>query len=218
MAKVLRMPPRKGAPTPRRGSKRTESKKLPAELLTATEIRAMLAKTGRGRTGIRNRAILFVLWRSGVRADELVALEPRDLDAKKGEVFIRHGKGDRQRRIGMAPDAFAATDAWLAVRREWGIPSSAPLFCTAQGRELNTSYLRRLLPRLGKRAGVAKRVHAHGLRHVFAVTLKRKGVDMDKIRRQLGHTYLNTTQRYFARIDAGEVVKTVAELDWTDLD
>ena len=212
---VLRMPPRRKTGKTRPGSKKP-TRKLPAELLTPDEVRGMLAKTGRGKTGIRNRAIVFVLWRSGVRAAELVALRPKDLDPKAGSVRVLHGKGDRSRTIGMAPDAFAAVDAWVGVRRDLDpvLSRTAPLFCTLQGGELATSYLRKMIPRLGRRAGIEKRVHPHGLRHAFAVTLRTKKVPMDIIMRQLGHSDLGTTFRYLARIAPEELLETLRDLAW----
>lgn len=212
---VLRMPPRRKTGKTRPGSKKP-TRKLPAELLTPDEVRGMLAKTGRGKTGIRNRAIVFVLWRSGVRAAEIVALRPKDLDAKAGSVRVLHGKGDRSRTIGMAPDAFAAVDAWTATRRDLELSRTSPLFCTLQGGELATSYLRKMIPRLGRRAGIEKRVHPHGLRHAFAVMLRNKNVPMDQIMRQLGHSDLGTTFRYLARIAPKEILDTLQKLDWGD--
>lgn len=193
--------------------------KLPAEVLTAVEVGRLIdACPRRGPSGIRNRALIIVLWRGGLRSAEALALELRDVDRDAGTITIRHGKGNRRRVVGLDPPAFAVIEQWLDVRRRLGVPRGAPLFCTITnnnlGRPIGAAYWREAIKRLGKHAGIEKRVHSHGLRHTHAVELMREGVPMLVISRQLGHSSLAVTQRYVDHLEPGEVVAAMQARDW----
>ena len=77
-----------------------------------------------------------------------------------------------------------------------GHGGAQPIFCTASGLHLTAGDVRRWLPTLGRRAGLAKRIHAHGLRHTLAAQLREEGVDIGIISKQLGHSSISTTQIY----------------------
>ncbi len=188
------------------------SRRLPVEILTEREVRALIhACSPRAPTGIRNRALIATLYRSGVRISEALALEPRDLDARAGTLNVRHGKGDQQRTAGMDDDAFALLELWLERRRMLGLARRRHVFCTLQGSQLTASYVRHLLPRLALKAGLPadKRVHAHALRHTHAYELLAEGARLDVISGQLGHSSLATTHRYLAHIAPHERVAAV---------
>jgi site-specific recombinase XerD len=192
---------------------------LPAEILTVAEVgRLMDACARRGPGGIRNRALIVLLWRGGLRSAEALALELRDVDRDAGTLTIRHGKGNRRRVVGLDPPAFAVLEQWLAVRSSLGVPRGAPVFCTItagnRGRPLSASYWRQAITKLGVKAGIEKRVHSHGLRHTHAVELMREGVPLLVISRQLGHSSLSITQRYVDHLEPGEVVATMQARRW----
>jgi site-specific recombinase XerD len=84
--------------------------------------------------------------------------------------------------------------------------ASGPLFCTLAGRPLDQSYIRHVLPRLARKAGIERRVHAHGLRHAFAVDMVRSGAPLYVVRDALGHASIATTQVYLSRVGAHEAV------------
>src|SRR5258706_16300998 len=91
----------------------------PIELLTTAEARALLrAASGRAPTGIRNRALIVMGWRAGLRVQELLDLFPKDLDPDAGTVNVANGKGGRQRLVGLDPTAFAVVERWLDKRRD----------------------------------------------------------------------------------------------------
>ena len=141
-------------------------RKLPPEVLTGQEVNALLgACSKRAPTGIRNRALIAVLYRGQLRIGETLALKPKDLDRKAGTVRVLHGKGDRARTVGLDSGAWALLELWLQCRQKLGPSGRHPLFCTLEGGPLLPSYCRSLLARLGKKAGIEKRVHPHGLRH-----------------------------------------------------
>jgi integrase len=193
--------------------------KLPAEVLTAAEVgRLMAACARRGAGGLRNRALICVLWRGGLRAAEAIALELRDIDREAGTLTIRHGKGNSRRVVGLDPPAFAVLEQWLELRRKLGVPRGAVVFCTITagnlGRPFGAAHWRETIKRLGVKAGIEKRVHSHGLRHTHAVELMREGVPLLVISRQLGHSNLAITQRYLDHLEPGEVVAAIQARDW----
>ncbi len=104
---------------------------------------------------------------------------------------------------------------WLELRRKRRIPSGGPLFCTLAGGPLDQSYIRHLLPRLARRAGIERRVHAHGLRHAFAVDMVRAGAPLYIVRDALGHASVATTQVYLSRVGAHEAVDAMRNRHWS---
>jgi len=108
----------------------------------------------RSRPGIRNRALIAVLYRGGLRISEALALRPKDVDQAAGTVTVLHGKGDQRRTVGMDPAAFALLERWLDKRRALGLSARRPIFCTLGGEPIDSSYVGRLLPRLAVRAGI----------------------------------------------------------------
>jgi site-specific recombinase XerD len=192
--------------------------KLPAEILTPAEISRMMDACGRGPAGLRNRALIVVLWRGGLRCAEALALEPRDVDRQAGTLTVRHGKGNRRRVVGFDPSAFAVLERWLDLRARLGVPRGARVFCTITasnlGRPLGAAYWRDAIKRLGRKAGIEKRVHSHGLRHTHAVELMREGVRLPVIQRQLGHSSLGVTERYLNHLHPGEVIEAMQERHW----
>ncbi len=89
-----------------------------------------------------------------------------------------------------------------------------PLLCTLAGGRMGDAYVRVLLPRLGRRAGIEKRVHAHGLRHTHAAQLRVEGVDIGIISKQLGHRSIATTARYLDHIAPQQVIEAMRTRVW----
>ena len=193
-----------GRPAPNKG------RTFPAEVLTGDEVRALIkASSNRAPTGIRNRALIVVMYRGGLRLGEALALKPKDVDPDVGTITILHGKGDRRRTIGLDPGAMAIIERWLEKRRSLGLTGRQRLFCTLQGRPLHPSYVRTMLHRLGEKAAIEKRCHPHGLRHTMSFELMMEGTPVPLIMRQLGHASLNTTQRYLDHLAPRDLVETM---------
>ncbi|MGH2862096.1 MAG: tyrosine-type recombinase/integrase, partial [Solirubrobacteraceae bacterium] len=94
------------------------SRRRPPEVLSEAEAVALLkACSTRAPTGIRNRALIAVLWRSGLRISEALSLELRDVDLKQGTIRVRHGKGDRSRTVGVDEQTAALLARWIDRRR-----------------------------------------------------------------------------------------------------
>jgi site-specific recombinase XerD len=209
-----------GAETP--SAIRSEGRRyrtLPAEVYTRDEVdRLIKAASKRAPSGIRNRALIGLLYSSGVRIAEALALKPADVDRDAGTVRVLRGKGAKARTVGINATAIALLEQWLDVRRQLGIGSGKPLFCGiskhALGEPVDDSYVRRLLPRLATRAGITKRVHAHGLRHTLAVELLREGASPVLIQGVLGHGNLAITNDYLAHLEPREVVQWQKSRTW----
>ncbi|MGI8749969.1 MAG: tyrosine-type recombinase/integrase [Thermoleophilaceae bacterium] len=186
----------------------------PVEVLTAREVSGLLnACSKRAPTGLRNRALIVVLYRGGLRLAEALDLMPKDIDEAAGAVTVLRGKGKKRRVTGLDPTAFAVLERWLAERRRRGL-ARKPIFCTLDGQKLDTSYVRRLLPRLAVQAGIEKRVHAHGLRHTHAFELAAEGIPPHLIQAQLGHDSLATTDRYLRHVAPRELLNTMRARVW----
>jgi len=191
------------------------SRKLPPEILTDPEVkRLMRACSSTAPTGVRNRALLVVLYRGGLRLGEALALRPKDIDREAGTVRVLHGKGDKARTVGMDPGAFAVLERWLDMRRARGINGRARVFCTLKKKPMSQDYVRQMLPRLARKSGIEKRVHAHGLRHAHAAQLAAEGLPINVIQAQLGHSNLSTTNEYLKRIAPAEVVAAMQAREW----
>lgn len=184
------------------------------------EMRALLAATsGTSATRVRNFALIYLLWRSGLRIGEALDLKPVDIDMKTRVVHVRSGKFGKERRVrSIDPHALEAVQRWLEVRERRGISRSVEIFCTIDGRKpIEDAYVRAMLKRLAKRANWEKRIHAHAFRASFAADLARRGMPMPYIQQQLGHENLETTSVYLAAISGQEVAEAMDRIEWEDL-
>jgi len=179
-------------------------------------VKALLrACSKRAATGVRNRALIVVMYRAGLRVGEALALLPKDLDPANGTLRILHGKGDRHRVVGLDAGAWAILQNWLDRRAAAGINGRARVFCTLAGKPIKSAYVRALLPRLARKAGIDKRCHAHGLRHTHAYELAGEGTPLPIIQAQLGHQNAATTDRYLRHLHPAAVVKAMQSRAWT---
>ena len=138
---------------------------------------------------------------------------PKDIDLEVGAIRVLHGKGDRARTVGIDPAAGHLVSCWLVVRADSGL-GRHPVFCTLRGERMGDAYIRVLLPRLARKAGIDKRVHAHGLRHTHAAQLRAEGVDIGIISKQLGHRSIATTARYLDHIAPQQVIEAIRRRSW----
>ena len=199
-------------PAPNKGQK------YPAEVLTPSEVTSILAQCStRAPSGIRNRALLTLLYRSGLRISEALALRPVDVDLDKHTIRVLHGKGNKATTRGFHPSATDALARWMDTRKARAIRRGAPLFCTLQGGAMDAEYVRQVLHRLGDRAGVDKRVHPHGLRHTFAFELQDAGTPMVTISKLLGHSSIAVTSRYLDHMTNDQAVSALESIDLPEL-
>jgi integrase/recombinase XerD len=193
---------------------RRPRRRLPPEILTNEEVCRLLAACAETPTGLRNRALIALMYRAGLRVGEALDLYPKDVDPAAGTIRVLHGKGDRSRTVGVDAGALAVLEQWLAARRTLLVTDRNPLLCTRDGRTIGQGYLRRLWGNLARAAGIAKRVHAHGFRHTHAAQLRAEGVDIGIISKQLGHRSITTTACYLDHICPMAVVEVVRARKW----
>lgn len=147
--------------------------------------------------GARDRALLELLYGSGLRVGELAGLDLGDVDAGRGLVRVR-GKGDKERLVPVGPPALSAVGAWLERRGELlrpGLPTKA-LFLGPRGRRLGVRRVQEMVQRYGALGAGRPDLHPHALRHTCATHLLEGGADLRAIQEILGHASLSTTQRY----------------------
>lgn len=193
-----------------------KGKTLPAEPFTSDEARALIGSCSkRAATGIRNRALLVLLYRGGLRLSEALGVLPKDLDAKAGTVRVLRGKGRTSRLVGLDAGAFAVIELWISRRAQLGISARAPVFCTLAGESMKTAYVRAMLPRLARKAGIERRVHAHAFRHSFAFELASERTPLHLVQAALGHASLSTTDRYVRHLNPLAVVEAMRSREWT---
>ena len=197
-------------------AERTTSRRLDPDLLSSEEIEKLVARCSRRcPTGLRNRALLVLGWRAGLRCQEALDLMLKDIDFDAALITVRHGKGDRTRRVGLDAGTAAVLEQWLQARSKLSVASSAPLLCTLDGNPLDSSYVRHLIKRLATKAGIEKRAHFHGLRHAFAASLATEGASLPTIQRLLGHTSAATTAIYLSRIGSDDAVEFARNRSWS---
>lgn len=181
---------------------------LPVELLTQNEaLRVVEAFSRRYATGVRNRAMLAIMWRSGLRSAEACGLHLKDVDMDSSIIHIRHGKGDVSRRVGIDAWGRQALDLWLLKRGNMRRVKSNKFFCTHNDGAVSGQYLRLAFRRAGERAGIDKRVHPHVFRHMFAVELSQGGRSLPLISQALGHKDVVITAEYLRHLNPQAVIE-----------
>lgn len=172
--------------------------------LTVDETFALLdTPCGQDRYMFRDRAILELLYSTGMRVSELVSRDIAELDFDEEMVSVR-GKGGKERLIPVGRPALEAVKQWLpqrsqllAARVQRGRPAEKnALFLNGRGGRLTSRSVERLVKQYGERAGIMQIVTPHALRHSFATHLLEMGADLRSVQELLGHSSLSTTQRY----------------------
>jgi tyrosine recombinase XerC len=176
-----------------------QEKKLP-RLLSEREIIILLETPEvTSLKGKRDRAILELLYATGMRVGEMVALDLESLDLTEGSIIVR-GKGRKERQVLFGNKAREAVKTWLSARR--AAPGAAAgrrcdaLFVNARGTRLSDRSVRSIIEARVRQCALEHRISPHGLRHSFATHLLDRGADLRAIQELLGHVSLSTTQRY----------------------
>jgi integrase len=201
-------PLRKGARVEGRNGSR-----LDAYLLTNEEIELLMRQCSRrAPTGVRNRALIAVLWRSGLRIGEARGLAVKDLDPDSGTLVAQRGKGGKRRVVGVDSGTIALIGRWLDRRRKLGLPAGgAPLFCSLAGKP-STCRTSAPAARLARKASIERvrpratprvRSRPRPLRRALYVV-------RDALIRGIA-----TTQVYLSRVGAHEAVEAMRYREWS---
>jgi integrase/recombinase XerC len=164
-------------------------------VLKGEELETLLADQAPagGPADLRDRAVVELLYGSGLRVGELCGLRPRDLDLTRSQVLV-WGKGSKQRQLPMSESSVEAVRAWVEAGRAAMVTGETPadaLFVNRRGHRLTPRDVRRILDRRA-----ASPTHPHALRHTFATHLLDGGADLRAVQELLGHSDLATTQLY----------------------
>lgn len=144
----------------------------------------------------RDRAMLELLYSSGLRVSELVGLSLPDLDLSRGLVSVT-GKGNKTRLVPVGRQAVAALRDWLPHRELWIEADEQALFISeTRGTRLTTRTVERRVAYQAQRAGIDQHLHPHLLRHCFASHVLRSSGDLRAVQEMLGHANISTTQIY----------------------
>jgi integrase/recombinase XerD len=194
--------------------------KYPPVVLSPEEVSALLATCSREYpSGIRNRALIMLLYRSGLRVSEILGLRPSELDFDVHSVTVPHTKSGKQQIRGFHPTTDDALLRWIDTRKALGIGNHGrKLFCTITtgntGNPVSDVYVRKMLKEAARDAGIDKRVVPHGLRHTFAKELEAAGVPVSEISDLLGHAGgVASTAKYLRNLTNHRAVKALSEVD-----
>jgi site-specific recombinase XerD len=157
--------------------------------LEKTQADAMLEAAAACNT--RDYLTIRMLWRTGVRVDEMLHIRPRDIERHNKVVNIVKAKGGKQRRVPLDSETLTPLNAYVTTR---SIGDDTPIFSLSQ------RGVRALVARYGKLIG--KDVHPHTFRHSYAINMVRHGVDIRRLQQVLGHASLNMTAVYLQDVYA----------------
>lgn len=199
--------------------RKRKPKRLP-QMLTREEVKALMAQPNlRAPTGLRDRALLQLMHRCGLRIAEACALRLGDIDWDSGRVRVI-GKGDKERTVYADPGTLAILERWMAERGRFSRTRrpDAPMFVSVRdgvrGRGVTTDSIEKMVKRRMTVVGVApEKRHAHCLRHTFASDLLAAGRSLEELRKLLGHSSLRTTEIYVHASDP-VLAEAMQRIDW----
>ncbi len=180
---------------------RRAGERLPVVLTEAQAASLLASPLGEGPLDVRDRAVLELLYGTGIRVSELVALDLGDVDFDEELVRVV-GKGDKQRLVPLGRGAASAILAWLDGPRSAVLEAATravdgrAVFCNLRGRRLTRQGVDLVVRRHAARCGLPSQTSAHTLRHSCATHMLARGADVRVIQELLGHASVATTQRY----------------------
>lgn len=183
------------AHNPAQGIRAPKSPKRLPKALGADQAARLVTVAGSDVLAVRDRALLELLYSSGLRLSEIANLDLLQLDL--GNAIVRvTGKGSKQREVPVGRHAREALHAWLALRATIARTDDAAVFVGANGRRLSGRQIERRVAHWAQRQNVGQPVHPHMLRHSFASHLLESSGDLRAVQELLGHANLSTTQVY----------------------
>ncbi len=173
------------------------ARKLP-KTLTAEEVEALMRMPNLAApTGLRNRCMLALMHRSGLRVSEVCGLHLRDVRWRDGQIHLRPeiAKGGKEAFAYLDPPTEELLRRWKDVRRRYAA-GRPHLFTTLRGRAVDRRYCWEMVGRYARRAGIEQHVHPHMLRHTFASELLTEGFNIRQVQALLRHSDIRTTSVY----------------------
>ncbi len=186
---VVTVNPFVGIPAPK------SARRLP-KALSAEQAEAMVSlDTGNDPLAVRDRALLELMYSSGLRLQELVSLDIIDVDRGDGLVRVT-GKGAKTRVVPVGSKALEALAAWMTIRKQWAADDETALFISKRGKRLGPRAVQQRLVHWAARQLPGTPVHPHMLRHSFASHMLESSADLRAVQELLGHSDISTTQIY----------------------
>jgi integrase/recombinase XerD len=189
------------------------AERLPSRVLSLTEARRLIEQPRSWMaTGRRDRAILEVLYGSGLRVSECARLDLSDVDLRAARVLVRDGKGKRDRYVPLTARAVSALEAYLVDARPRLVASGRETACFVShrtGGRLTKAGIQIVVRSQARRAGIRGVVHPHVLRHSFATHLLKGGADVRHVQKLLGHRDIKSTAIY-TRVEVPDLKAMVA--------
>ena len=180
---------------PAQGLRAPKAQKRLPEVLDVDQSARLMAIPGTDPLAIRDRALLELVYSSGLRVSEAVGLDLADLDLVEREVRVT-GKGNKRRIVPVGRYAVETMQSWLPVRAECTRPEERAVFVGRRGERLSVRAVQKRMYEWGIRQGLDQRVHPHMLRHSFASHLLESSGDLRAVQELLGHADIATTQVY----------------------
>jgi site-specific recombinase XerD len=172
--------------------------------LTSDEVTALMGRCNlTAPTGLRDRAMLALMHRAGLRVSEVCGLHLRDIDWKQGTVHVRPevGKGGKEAVQPLDGQTLALLERWKQVRRTYAA-GKPHLFTTLKGGPVSRHRVWEMTARRARRAGIDRPVWPHMLRHTYATELLRDGFNVVEVQRLMRHSDIRTTSVYLHLHDA----------------
>ena len=199
--------------------KTNKGRKFHIDTLSKDEVMALAEQCNKGASGLRNKVLIIVLYRCGLRVSEVLGIRSSDYNQNEGTLRVI-GKGNKMRMVGLDSQTRMNLDLWMIKRKELGINGGGnpQIFCgiskNNHGQAIQTVYVRNLLKRLADKAGIEKRVTPHQMRHSFAHSLLNEGIGLKHIQISLGHSSIATTSKYLQRFNPRETIETIKSRVW----
>lgn len=200
-------------------TKTTAGRKFHPETFTKDEVMALVEANNGGVSGLRNKVMIIVLYRCGLRVKEVVGLRYSDYNASEATLRVI-GKGNKMRVVGLDQATKMNLDLWMLKRKQLGINGigNPPIFCGISknnfAKPIQTVYVRNLFKRLAGKAGIEKRCSPHNFRHTFAHDLLNEGVGLQHIQISLGHSSISTTSKYLNRFNPKQTIDAIKARTW----
>jgi integrase/recombinase XerD len=187
---------RRRTPEPPPTPKKRPKKQIPKRLVREDVARLMEVPNLETATGLRDRLMLELMYRAGLRVSEVVKLRPRDVE-REGVIRVWQGKGGVDRTAYFdAPRLWGMMECWLEERERYAEGPDSALFCGVRGQQLTTRFVQMKLNEYRRTAGITSHCTPHTLRHTFASELLEEGFDLRQVQTLLGHANVATTQIY----------------------
>lgn len=167
-------------------------KREPRVLSKSEQLSLLKQPNPRAPTGLRNLCLISLMLKTGIKAAEVISLREQDIDWENGRIFIQESGGAKERYLAIDDVELSLLRSWRRIKPVY----STLLFTTLNGESLKDRYLREMIKRYARKAGISKDVYPHLLRMTFALDFLNETRDIDRLQEVLGHRDQSTTHQY----------------------